>query len=200
MLSYAVETSLKALISESRDNTIQRAYKSIRNEHSVTALHSFCEEHSIIGNIRASDDFLKYISLNFNRYPSQIQESYSVLFQEHGGMGFYIGDLSYFDDLILQIDKEIFLKTKDISNNLVIFALRNLHNNESRIFFCQNYHAHSEIPSAFKVIETQLEGDANRISQDIINMERLNFSHSRPGVEMTMEEVIELTKAEAYKL
>ncbi len=200
MLSYAVETSLKALISEFHNNTIQKAYKSVKNEHSITELYSFCEKYSIIGDVKVSHDFLKFISLNFSRYPSQIEESNRVWFQEHGGVGCYIGDLSYFDDLILQTNNEIFLRTNDLTSNLLVIALRNLRNNESRIFFCQNFHAHAQIPSAFKIIETLPERDITRISQDVITMEKLRFSHSRPGVEMNLAEIIELTKAENYRL
>lgn len=174
LLSYAIEVGFKALITEYiKSNEEQKAYKTCKNSHDLLKLKMFMNSLGIGENITVSDDFLKYITLNFNRYPKHIADSQSKWSSEIGSMTIGINYLVYFDNLIIQINEEIIRKTNNIDCDIISKALIGIENIESRIFFHQNIHAKKYIDLSLKEMAVQKKSIA-RISK-ILSEEDIMF-------------------------
>ncbi|WP_075591290.1 hypothetical protein [Labilibacter marinus] len=173
LLSYAIEVGFKALISEYKTNEIQKGFKACKNSHDLLALKKFMDSWEIGEELTVSEDFLRYITLNFNRYPKQITESQKEWANEIGSMPIGIDYLIYFDNLIIQINKEIIRKTNSVDCNIVLKALNDIQGIESRIFFHQNINARECINSTLQAMTGR--NQSIEIIKNVLNNEDLMF-------------------------
>jgi len=134
-LSYTIEYQMKYL------SGICNTKLSNQNKHDLNKIFHELQEKKIIEYLPVTDDFLKYVSFWFKRYPSQIINSYDKWFNEFGGLAMSVDTLSYYDDLVCLLNEEIVQKSKDINNCQVTNALNDFESYYGRIFFHNNYHA-----------------------------------------------------------
>lgn len=143
MSSYSVEYSLKELILSSNKINVEIDYtrnKKIRNTHDVLKLYEFCVLNDILPNDLLSRDLLTYLSLSFNRYPSDFSKNYKTIDKENMKYYLSIDYLRIFDNLILILDNEIVFR-KDKHNSIIYKAINEFDVNTSRILFHQNPYA-----------------------------------------------------------
>ncbi len=137
LLGYAVETSFKhALLESGYDN------KAILHSHDIRKLRSACKGTLALPHLEVSDDFLDYINDHFKpRYPSLKDQVIKGVEARSGFLTFGPLLLSWYDDVMFQIDNWIYEYTGDVLASCFFRATADLLNLKGALFFHGNYHA-----------------------------------------------------------
>ena len=162
LLGYAVETSLKHALIESGFSDL-----SVLNKHEVQILMRECRKQGTLDSIEVSDDFLDYINDHFKpRYPSlrkKVQDDISSK-----GRVDTIGPLllSWYDDLMFQIDDWIYKYTSDNLASCFFRATGDVYMLKGRLFFHANYHACAMLEQMVTMREKH-QGDNTHIINEL---------------------------------
>jgi hypothetical protein len=141
LLGYAVETSFKHALMEF--GFIDQV---ILNKHEPQILMRKCRDLGVLEGAEVSDDFLDYINDHLKpRYPSlkaKVQED--ILGK---GRVDIIGPLllSWYDDLMYQIDNWLIETTADSLSSCFFRATGDLDSLKGKLFFHSNYHGCSSV-------------------------------------------------------
>ncbi|WP_461516961.1 hypothetical protein [Porticoccus sp.] len=161
LLGYAVETSLKHALIESGFKDL-----AILNKHEPQVLMDTCHKQGALENVEVSEDFLDYINDHFKpRYPSlksKVQEDISAR-----GRVDIIGPLllSWYDDLMYQIDNWLIKKTSDNLSSCFFRATGDLHSIKGKLFFHSNYHGCSNLEKYIEMRKQHIGDNAEFISE-----------------------------------
>lgn len=137
LLGYAVETSLKHLLIENGYNK-----QAILNSHNIISIYNECQNLGFLANTNVSLDFLNYINDHFlGRYPSLLRKALENTFEQGVAMFQSPQILSWYDDVIYQIDCEILSINKDASVSSFIKAGFDSDSLRGRLFHHGNFHA-----------------------------------------------------------
>jgi len=161
LLGYAIETSFKhALIESGFDD------KKILKEHNPRILMKACRKIGILKDIEVSDDFLDYINDHLKpRYPSFIDEVQKNIFSK--GRADIIGPLllSWYDDLMFEIDSWLFGKTSDNLSSCFFRATDDINLLKGKLFFHANFHACSNINQLIEMRKNHLGNNSLFIAE-----------------------------------
>lgn len=161
LLGYAIETSFKHALIESGFDDL-----AILNKHEPQILMRKCQEFGTLEEIEVSDDFLDYINDHFKpRYPSlksKVQEDISAK-----GRIDIIGPLllSWYDDLMHQIDNWLIERTSDGLSSCFFRATGDLDNLKGKLFFHSNYHGCSNLEKYIEMRKNHTGDNSDIISE-----------------------------------
>lgn len=125
-----------------------------------------CCKNSILDNVEVSDDFLDYINDQFkSRYPSLIEKVNADINSKNRID--IIGPLllSWYDDLMFQIDKWILTQTNDNLASCFFRVVGDIHEIKGRLFFHSNYHACTNLNNLIQMLKIQTEDNTNALQE-----------------------------------
>lgn len=137
LLGYAVETTMKAGLMEVL-TTEERRRNKILYSHDVISVLNECKKNGIYKVINVSDDFLRYINNNFQRYPSQMDKVFEESIKKDIVLCNSTDYVYYYDDLVIQLDNCLRLFTNDNATSMLYFALRTLETKYAHDFLYEN--------------------------------------------------------------
>ncbi len=162
LLGYAVKTSFKHALIESEFND-----SNILMKHEPQILMRACKEFGVLDEIEISNDFLDYINDHFKpRYPILSKEVQDDI--EAKGRTNIIGPLllSWYDDIIFQIDNWLIKKTSDNLASCFFRATADIKSFRGKLFFHANYHACMMIENLIEMWKRH-DGDNSLIIKEL---------------------------------
>lgn len=142
LLGMTLELSYKQIFAILKSKNIDfsnNENKLIERSHNLIELHNLCLKKNVLTNINDYETFLEYADIMYKtRYPSHLKDSQKLLSETFTqGMSFSIYNIYPFDDLIYQIDNEIFEMTNNEFYSLQFLAIDHINTQFSNsIFHC----------------------------------------------------------------
>lgn len=150
ILGYAIETSYKHLLHE-----LDLSDKGIIKCHSVKLIHNYLlKKNAEVPQV--SNDFLDFIDNHLHsRYPSQRYETSTRIEAKNRFFVFNSLAMSFYDDLMFQLDNLILKTTNDDYHASVFFrGATDCLMSRGQFFFHGNYHAYLAHNEIIKYLET----------------------------------------------
>lgn len=142
LLGMAIELSYKQICYELRELGIEFSNtenKLIERSHSLQALHELCKSKGRLNDIKNYEDFLFYADAFYKtRYPSQVSESSKIALTKFGSLSFSARNIYPFDDLMSQIDLDLFNLTNDPNATVIFSAIKHTNTHFSNSLFHSN--------------------------------------------------------------
>lgn len=144
VMGYAVEYSLKHALYEFNGKIVRlKDFAKIKYSHNLSDIYKYGVTNGLFKDILVSDDFLKYITDNFDnyRYPEQIIKNRGNILKDGRAVSAGCYYINYYDDLIIQIDNHILKNTNNPDSSIGFKALCMADDNYSVLFFSRNIYA-----------------------------------------------------------
>ena len=146
LFAYAVETHLQAALYEFyKGDQDRKVGRDILKNHKITELFNHYKNLNLLPAIVVSNDFLIFVEDNFQRYPGQIIPRRGDRLNENGVVSFGIDGIHYYDDLVIQLDKNILEYTDSLDSSIGVNAIMRVDDICRIKFFQNNVHALSNI-------------------------------------------------------
>lgn len=205
LFAYAVETHLQAILYElfkgDQDREVKR---DILKKHKITILYYHCKSLNLLPSVDVSDDFLQFIEDNFQRYPGQIIPIRNGRLNVNGVVHYGVSDIHYYDDLVIQLDKNILEYTKSLGSSIGVNALMRVDDICRIKFFQNNVHALSNIDYYLSKIESLDRNGYDRIVEHYAPTQLTEFKKKMtsglPMNLMKIEDMISSTKAQDFEM
>ncbi|MBM9576216.1 hypothetical protein JWG45_03525 [Leptospira sp. 201903070] len=162
LLGYAIETSFKHALIEAGFQDL-----AILKKHEPQLLYATCKKEGILNGIESSDDLLEYINDHLKpRYPIlQRQVSEDIISKNRINI---IGPLllSWYDDLMYEIDTWILSYTKDSLSSCFFRGSGEVKSLKGKLFFHANYHACHQIDN-YIVMRKNHKGENSEVIDEL---------------------------------
>jgi hypothetical protein len=142
------------------------ANETILKKHQPQILMRECRSHGILNEVEVSDDFLDYINDHFKpRYPSLKTSVQEEISSQNKVDIFGPLLLSWYDDLLFQIDNWISYYTKDRISSCFFRATGDTSLLRGRLFFHANFHACTDLNRLIDMRGAHDGGDSPLVSE-----------------------------------
>ncbi len=137
MLGYTIETTMKAGLMEVMPQS-HWSDRILKSSHDVKTIFNTCRGLGIFDKVKVSTDFLEHINNNFQRYPSQVSRILENARKSGVIMANSIDWIYFYDNLIVQLDYDLMLRTSDPSISMIFHAVRTLETRQAREVLYKN--------------------------------------------------------------
>ncbi len=205
LFGYTVETHLQAILYEFyKGDQDRKVGRKILKNHKITELFTHCNGINLFPDVDVSDDFLIFIEDNFQRYPGQIIPSIDKRLDENGVAHYGLNDMHYYDNLVIQLDKNILEYTCSLDSSIEVSAIMMVDAYHRVKFFQSNVHALSNVNYYLDIIKSL---DKDRYKSIMKYYEAPQFDEfyenmicGLPIQLMSIEDIMNSTKTQSFKL
>jgi hypothetical protein len=205
LFGYTIETHLQAILYEfHKGDQDRKVGRKILKNHKIAELFNHCIELDLLQNVSVSNDFLMFIEDNFQRYPGQIIPSIGKRLNENGVSSYGRDDIHYYDNLVIQLDKNILEYTHSLDASIGVKAIMMADSYHRVKFFKNNVHALSNVDYYLNMIKSL---DRDRYNGIIKYYEPPQFDkfceEMTSGLPMgltSIEDIMNSTKIQKFKL
>ncbi|PWA07259.1 hypothetical protein [Flavobacterium psychrotolerans] len=150
LMGMSLELSYKFICMELKKKGIQFSNnedKLLKNSHDLIKLHELCKSKGRLLKIINYESFLFYANAFYKtRYPEHIKESTKIASEKFKQISFSAHNIFPFDDLISQIDSDIFDLTNDEKTSIIYVGIFNMNTHPSNSLFHSNGKCYDLIP------------------------------------------------------
>lgn len=204
LLAYTIETCLQSIAYEFYKGEKYNEKK--WRKHDVLWMFNELKSIGILNDIIVSQDFIKFISYNFKRYPGQLVPKQKEMTELYGGSHIGAHQIHYFDDFIIQLDREIYNLCGDKKVLMPIHSFELIDSVNSLSIFSENKKLQTELefylgllnadsPKRVKEIKTKLSKYGNFETLEMI----INFSKI-PETPVHLKNIFREFKPEEFEL
>ncbi len=197
ILGYAIESYLKSALYE-----INHPNKRLRmSSHDLPKLLQECQKAGLFKSIKVSSEFIEYASDQFNqRYPIQQQKIFKKVRKNNRMLIKNIGYITAYDDLICQLDDELYKLTKDVFISIGIRASAQADSYQGRSFFHCNAYALKRINYYKEIIKKVRPSNISAIKELEKGPEYLwNFPEIGTGIGPDWRTIVKKNHALTFK-
>ena len=204
MLGYTVETTMKAGLMEVMPEE-KWGDKILKKSHDVRQIFGECQSRSLFDDVAVSKDFLEHVNNNFQRYPSQMKGILEQAKKSNTVLGNSVDWVYYYDDLVVQLDHHLLLKTRDTSISMIYHAIRTLETKYARDILRENAFALLNFNEYATLVRQNMPDRQDLRKQIEDNLSRGMTFYWKPNsaVEAAHEEIANVAKvysASAFQL
>lgn len=205
LFAYAVETHLQAILYEVyKGDQDAKVKNDTLKKHKITKLFNHYKNLNLLPAIEVSNDFLEFIEDNFQRYPGQIIPRRNGRLNENGVVHYGVSDIHFYDDLIMQLDKNILEFTDSLDSSIGVNAIMRVDDICRNKFFQNNVHALSNIDYYLSKIESLDRNGYDRIIEHYEPTQLTDFKKKMTsGLPMNstkIEDMVSSTKAQKFEM
>lgn len=203
-LAYVVETHFQAIAYEHYQGA--NLNKNPWKKHDIEGMFKELTNLGLLINVKVSEDFLKYISYNFNRYPGQVVPSKKEMSELYGGSAIGVTMIHYYDHLILQLDRVIYEMSNDSNSSMILNSLKSYNLLNNLCILAENKAVQKELPYYLDLLKNNSPQSVLKIEeylQNFNNLETLDLivkPHKSSKIPESIKNLFGELKPENFKL
>lgn len=154
MLGYAIESHFKSALSLVDTELSPGDEKLQKHSHNLPALLNACRQLGFFDEIKVSPELIEFADDHLNqRYPSQQRRKQGKAHQMGRVMSFGVNDILAYDDLICQLDDELYRFTGNPLCSIGVRAALSADSTSGRMFFHSNAPAVSRLEKYANIVK-----------------------------------------------